>query len=193
MCVLLFFTSTATSTWTSTSEPPITSTAFFSHYFCCLSLRLNTELTIISIPSQSGPVRLSLPRPLSHPLLALSSVPSLSPSSVPPSPTHPHHKQDYFVEIDVVMDANTPLWKAHDLSQQLQDKLEVLPNVGRAFVHVDHETTHRPVSFPHPSTYVFVFEDFGGVWRLIVAFWGGVGTSQGSIIGFVMAGPFCSS
>ncbi len=44
------------------------------------------------------------------------------------------------------MDANTPLWKAHDISQQLQDKIEVLPNVERAFVHVDHETTHIPVS-----------------------------------------------
>ena len=43
------------------------------------------------------------------------------------------------------MDAHTPLWKAHDISQQLQDKIEVLPNVGRAFVHVDHETTHTPV------------------------------------------------
>jgi|SRR5437879_2683023 hypothetical protein len=54
--------------------------------------------------------------------------------------------QHYFVEVDVVMDASTPLWKAHDISQQLQDKIEVLPNVGRAFVHVDHETTHIPVS-----------------------------------------------
>jgi hypothetical protein len=44
------------------------------------------------------------------------------------------------------MDASTPLWKAHDISQQLQDKIEVLPNVERAFVHVDHETTHAPVS-----------------------------------------------
>jgi divalent metal cation (Fe/Co/Zn/Cd) transporter len=43
------------------------------------------------------------------------------------------------------MDGSTPLWKAHDISQQLQDKLEVLPNVERAFVHVDHEATHRPV------------------------------------------------
>lgn len=43
------------------------------------------------------------------------------------------------------MDASTPLWKAHDISQQLQDKIEVLPNVNRAFVHVDHETTHMPV------------------------------------------------
>lgn len=43
------------------------------------------------------------------------------------------------------MDASTPLWKAHDISQQLQDKLEDLPNVERAFVHVDHETTHAPV------------------------------------------------
>ena len=43
------------------------------------------------------------------------------------------------------MDGSTPLWKAHDLSQQLQDKIEVLPNVERAFVHVDHEWTHAPV------------------------------------------------
>ena len=43
------------------------------------------------------------------------------------------------------MDASTPLWKAHDISQQLQDKIEVLPNVERAFVHVDHEYTHAPV------------------------------------------------
>ncbi|KAJ7922770.1 CDF-like metal transporter [Mycena leptocephala] len=55
-----------------------------------------------------------------------------------------HSGPDYFVEIDIVMDANTPLWKAHDVSQSLQEKLEVLPNVERAFVHVDYETTHTP-------------------------------------------------
>jgi hypothetical protein len=43
------------------------------------------------------------------------------------------------------MEAGTPLWKAHDIGQQLQDKIEVLPNVERAFVHVDHETSHAPV------------------------------------------------
>jgi divalent metal cation (Fe/Co/Zn/Cd) transporter len=45
------------------------------------------------------------------------------------------------------MNANTPLWKAHDISQQLQDRIEVLPNVERAFVHVDHETDHIPVGY----------------------------------------------
>ncbi|EJD37871.1 CDF manganese transporter [Auricularia subglabra TFB-10046 SS5] len=55
-----------------------------------------------------------------------------------------HSGPNYFVEVDVVMSRDTPLWKAHDVSQQLQDKLEVLPNVGRAFVHVDHETSHHP-------------------------------------------------
>lgn len=44
------------------------------------------------------------------------------------------------------MDSDTPLWKAHDIAQILQDKIEVLPGVDRAFVHVDHETTHAPVS-----------------------------------------------
>ncbi|KAF5368359.1 hypothetical protein D9758_002441 [Tetrapyrgos nigripes] len=55
-----------------------------------------------------------------------------------------HSGPDYFVEIDIVMDAKTPLWKAHDLSQKLQDQIEELPNVERAFVHVDYETTHMP-------------------------------------------------
>jgi len=55
-----------------------------------------------------------------------------------------HSGPDYFVEIDVVMPANTELWKAHDLAQQLQDQIEVMPRVERAFVHVDHEATHRP-------------------------------------------------
>jgi divalent metal cation (Fe/Co/Zn/Cd) transporter len=53
------------------------------------------------------------------------------------------------------MDAGTPLEKAHDIAQQLQDKIEVLPNVERAFVHIDHETTHMPVcSPPLPSKVV---------------------------------------
>ncbi|KAF8215814.1 CDF-like metal transporter [Mycena galopus ATCC 62051] len=55
-----------------------------------------------------------------------------------------HSGPDYFVEIDIVMDPNTPLWKAHDLSQSLQERIELLPNVERAFVHVDYETTHTP-------------------------------------------------
>ncbi|KAH9831261.1 cation efflux family-domain-containing protein [Rhodofomes roseus] len=55
-----------------------------------------------------------------------------------------HSGPNYFVEVDIVMHADTPLGKAHDISQQLQDKIEVLPNVERAFVHVDHETTHAP-------------------------------------------------
>jgi len=42
------------------------------------------------------------------------------------------------------MDGNTPLWLAHDLGQTLQDKLETLPNVDRAFVHLDHEVDHKP-------------------------------------------------
>lgn len=53
--------------------------------------------------------------------------------------------QNYFLEVDIVMSGDTPLWQAHDLAQQMQDKLETLPGVERAFVHVDHEATHTPV------------------------------------------------
>lgn len=58
------------------------------------------------------------------------------------------------MEVDIVMSADTPLWKAHDISQTLQDKIESLPGVERAFVHVDHETTHMPVRFYSPSSIV---------------------------------------
>ncbi|KAJ3739313.1 CDF-like metal transporter [Lentinula detonsa] len=55
-----------------------------------------------------------------------------------------HSGSQYFVEVDIVMNSHTPLWKAHDASQLLQDLIEALPNVERAFVHVDHEATHTP-------------------------------------------------
>ncbi|KIK66703.1 hypothetical protein GYMLUDRAFT_257508 [Collybiopsis luxurians FD-317 M1] len=57
-----------------------------------------------------------------------------------------HSGSQYFVEVDIVMKDDTPLWKAYDASQLLQDLMEALPNVERAFVHVDHEATHMPVS-----------------------------------------------
>ncbi|KAK0204380.1 hypothetical protein DFS33DRAFT_1452992 [Desarmillaria ectypa] len=50
----------------------------------------------------------------------------------------------FLVEVDIVMSSDTPLWKSHDLSQDLQDKLETMPMVERAFVHVDHEVLHKP-------------------------------------------------
>ncbi|KIK66701.1 hypothetical protein GYMLUDRAFT_218143 [Collybiopsis luxurians FD-317 M1] len=61
-----------------------------------------------------------------------------------------HSGSQYFVEVDIVMKDDTPLWKAHDASQLLQDRMEALPNVERAFVHVDHEATHTPVSASPP-------------------------------------------
>ncbi|GAA5822040.1 hypothetical protein JCM5353_006209 [Sporobolomyces roseus] len=55
-----------------------------------------------------------------------------------------HNGPRYVVEVDLVMSGETPLRVAHDVSQALQDKLEEMPQVDRAFVHVDHETSHSP-------------------------------------------------
>ncbi|GAA5877355.1 hypothetical protein JCM5296_002224 [Sporobolomyces johnsonii] len=55
-----------------------------------------------------------------------------------------HNGPRYVVEVDIVMPKDTLLSVAHDVSQALQDKLEELPQVDRAFVHVDHETSHKP-------------------------------------------------
>lgn len=50
----------------------------------------------------------------------------------------------YFVEVDIVLPSDMPLRDAHDIGEALQEKLESLPEVERAFVHLDYECTHRP-------------------------------------------------
>jgi len=50
----------------------------------------------------------------------------------------------YFAEVDIVLAGDMPLQQAHDIGESLQDKLESLPEIERAFVHLDYEVTHRP-------------------------------------------------
>lgn len=51
------------------------------------------------------------------------------------------------VEVDVVMDPEETLRVCHDIAEELQMKLERLPDVERAYVHIDFETDHRPEHF----------------------------------------------
>ncbi|XP_078157592.1 metal tolerance protein 4-like isoform X1 [Carex rostrata] len=50
----------------------------------------------------------------------------------------------YFVEVDIVLAEEMPLKEAHAIGESLQTKLEKLPEVERAFVHVDVEFEHKP-------------------------------------------------
>ncbi|GMG99355.1 hypothetical protein Nepgr_001195 [Nepenthes gracilis] len=50
----------------------------------------------------------------------------------------------YFVEVDIVLPADMPLQVAHDIGESLQEKLELLPEIERAFVHLDYEYSHKP-------------------------------------------------
>ncbi|KAK4787127.1 hypothetical protein SAY86_010960 [Trapa natans] len=50
----------------------------------------------------------------------------------------------YFVEVDIVLPEDMLLNQAHNIGEALQEKLEQLPEVERAFVHIDFEFTHRP-------------------------------------------------
>ncbi|GMH11732.1 hypothetical protein Nepgr_013573 [Nepenthes gracilis] len=56
----------------------------------------------------------------------------------------------YFVEVDIVLPADMPLREAHDIGESLQEKLELLPEIERAFVHLDYEYSHKP---EHAQTY----------------------------------------
>ncbi|KAI9698166.1 MAG: hypothetical protein M1836_004168 [Candelina mexicana] len=51
------------------------------------------------------------------------------------------------VEVDVVMNPEETLRATHDVAEELQTKLESLPDVERAYVHVDFETSHKPEHF----------------------------------------------
>lgn len=55
-----------------------------------------------------------------------------------------HSGPRLIVEVDIVMDAEASLRYTHDIAEELQMKLESLPNVERAYVHVDYETSHKP-------------------------------------------------
>lgn len=49
-----------------------------------------------------------------------------------------HWGDDFVVEVDIVMAPDRTLREVHDVSQELQDKLETVEGVNRAFVHVDY-------------------------------------------------------
>ncbi|KAM4084459.1 hypothetical protein ACB094_08G134000 [Castanea mollissima] len=50
----------------------------------------------------------------------------------------------YFVEVDIELPEELPLKEAHTIGETLQEKLERLPEVERAFVHLDYECDHKP-------------------------------------------------
>lgn len=57
-----------------------------------------------------------------------------------------HVGSELFVEVDIVLPDDMPLKEAHDIGETLQRKIETLPEVGRAFVHLDYDTNHHPNS-----------------------------------------------
>ncbi|CAM6010272.1 unnamed protein product [Sphagnum balticum] len=50
----------------------------------------------------------------------------------------------YFVEVDIELPEVMPLKEAHDIGEDLQTELEALPEVERAYVHLDYESRHPP-------------------------------------------------
>ncbi|XP_023742105.1 metal tolerance protein 4 [Lactuca sativa] len=50
----------------------------------------------------------------------------------------------YFVEVDIELPEDLSLKEAHAIGETLQVKLEKLPEVERAFVHLDFECSHKP-------------------------------------------------
>ena len=58
-----------------------------------------------------------------------------------------HSGPRLIVEVDIVMDPQETLRSTHDTAEELQTKLESLPDVERAYVHVDFETSHAPEHF----------------------------------------------
>ncbi|KAI3823199.1 hypothetical protein L1987_04632 [Smallanthus sonchifolius] len=50
----------------------------------------------------------------------------------------------YFVEVDIELPEDLSLKEAHAIGETLQIKIEKLPDVERAFVHLDFECDHKP-------------------------------------------------
>lgn len=53
-------------------------------------------------------------------------------------------------QVDIELPEDLPLKEAHAIGETLQIKIEKLPEVERAFVHLDFECDHKPEhSVPH--------------------------------------------
>ncbi|KAG0592746.1 hypothetical protein KC19_1G277800 [Ceratodon purpureus] len=50
----------------------------------------------------------------------------------------------YFVEVDIELPEDMLLREAHNIGETLQNKLEAMPEVERAYVHLDFECSHKP-------------------------------------------------
>eukprot|EP01087_Luapelamoeba_hula_P009697 TRINITY_DN2525_c0_g1_i1.p1 TRINITY_DN2525_c0_g1~~TRINITY_DN2525_c0_g1_i1.p1 ORF type:complete len:300 (+),score=51.31 TRINITY_DN2525_c0_g1_i1:431-1330(+) len=55
-----------------------------------------------------------------------------------------HLAYNFLVEVDVVLPKDMPLDEAHDIGEALQNKIELLENVERAWVHLDTNSMHKP-------------------------------------------------
>lgn len=55
-----------------------------------------------------------------------------------------HSGPRLIAEVDIVMNPTMTLQESHDIAEALQFKLEDLPDIERAYVHIDYETTHKP-------------------------------------------------
>ncbi|CAD5227269.1 unnamed protein product [Bursaphelenchus xylophilus] len=54
-----------------------------------------------------------------------------------------HFGTRFLVEVHIVLDENMRLKEAHDIAESLQNAIESLEEVERAFVHVDYEFEHK--------------------------------------------------
>ncbi len=68
-----------------------------------------------------------------------------------------HSGPRIIVEVDIVMDPGETLRATHDVAEELQTKLESLPNVERAYVHIDYETSHKPEHFMKKELWMEVY------------------------------------
>ncbi|KAI9505750.1 cation efflux protein [Coemansia spiralis] len=59
-----------------------------------------------------------------------------------------HIGEEMYVEIDIVMDENTPLYESHDVGEELQVLVEKQEGVQRAHVHIDFDFQHPPEHHP---------------------------------------------
>jgi len=54
-------------------------------------------------------------------------------------------------KVDIELPEDMYLKDAHEIGEKLQNKLEALPEVERAYVHLDFESTHKPEHLRHPK------------------------------------------
>lgn len=109
----------------------------------CISIYIGVRWTVVFVGQISSLVGRAAPPSFVGKLTYLAATHDVRIKAVDTVLAY-HIGYRYQCEVHIVLDGNMILRDTHDIGESLQKKIEALPEVETAFVHMDYESDHKP-------------------------------------------------